>query len=114
MSAQTILLDYRIKNKKNRLLTCSFNNIGYVRTGRIVVCHRLGTLGSAHSLLCGEKRCENDTRSFSLNFQIRTVAPRASGSNLGSAAPKERKPVSLLGYRFSLERFDKKDAVNFL
>ena len=40
------------------------------RTGRIVVRRRLGTLGLAHSLLCGEKRCENDTQSFSLSFQI--------------------------------------------
>ena len=31
------------------------------RTGRIVVVYRLGTLGSANSLLYGVKRCENDT-----------------------------------------------------
>ena len=32
------------------------------------------------SLLCGEKRCENGTQSFSLSFQIRTAALCAVGS----------------------------------
>ena len=62
------------------------------RTGRIVVAYCLGTLDSGNSLLCGVKRCENDTQSFSRSFQIRTVEPKGSiGSNPRSAPPKERK-----------------------
>ena len=89
--------------------------VGDVRTGRIVVCRHLDaslTLGSAFSLRYGEKRCKNDTQSFLLSFQIRTAVLRAVGSILRSATPKERKPASLLGYRFSLRRVDKKDATH--
>jgi hypothetical protein len=61
------------------------------RTGRIVVAYRLGTLGSANSLLCGVKRCENDYQPFSLSFQIRTVEPKGSiGSNPRPTPPKEK------------------------
>ena len=41
------------------------------------------TLGSAYSLLCGEKRCKNDTQSFLLSFQIRTALPPAKVVRVG-------------------------------
>ena len=64
---QKLLLFWRRWREKVETL-----RVSSPRHRRIVVCLRLDTLGLAYSLLCGVKRCENDTQSFSLSFQIRT------------------------------------------
>ena len=82
-----------------------------LRTSRIVASYRLRMLGSVCSLLCGEKHCENDTQSFSLRFQIRTVAVfHRKRANKKVAPPKQKAPDWVL---FVLERVDRKDAEGF-
>ena len=61
------------------------------RTGRIVVAYRLGTLGSANSLLCGVNRRKNAYQPFLLGFQIRTVAPKGANRFKSKARTAKRK-----------------------
>ena len=79
---------------------------GDVRTSRIVAADRLRLLGSVCSLLCGEKRCENDTQSFSLSFQIRTAAQARVVLIYDRHLQNKNAPNRV---RFALARVDKKD-----
>ena len=73
---------------------------GDVRTGRTVAVYPLGTLGSARSLLCGEKLRENDTQSFSLCFQIRTALPLAKSVRINNRQLQNKKPAYWLVFCF--------------
>ena len=70
----------------------------------------LGKLGSVCSLLCGEKRCENDHRSFSLVRRLEPPRQGTVGSNQEWRIQRKEKTASRMGYRFSLRCVDKKDA----
>jgi hypothetical protein len=59
------------------------SRVSTVRTVRIVVFYRLGTLGSADFLLGGVNRRKNDYQSFFLRLQV--IRPNPEGTRSKSA-----------------------------